>query len=242
MDDNGFMFGNGATWDYPICKVEKFPEIPTPKKRFETYVIPGRSGELHSFEGAYEPIEKKYACYIHAKDCLPQTVTDIKSWLLAQDGPQRLIDYYDPEHMFRATVLSEIQFENWMNTFSRFVVTFSCDPRGFRLIGEQSIELANPGSLWNPCAYSAQPLITIFGSGSGSLTVAGRTIQVKSLDGEMSLDCEDMEAYRFVGGAVVSCNNDISAPEFPVLHPGINQVAWTGGVQSVAFVPRWFDL
>lgn len=242
MVDNGFMFGDQATWDYPICKVEKFPEIPTPKKRFETYVIPGRSGVLHSFEGAFEPIDKKYACYLHADHYVAETVLDIKSWLLAQDGPQRLIDPYDQEHFFRATVDTEIQFENWMNQYARFTVQFTCDPRAFRRTGEEPIEMARPYPVWNPCAYPAQPLITIFGTGTGTLDISGQQIQIKSLDGDMIIDCEDMEAYRLAAGAVIGCNNKISAPEFPALRPGVNQISWSGGIQRVVMIPRWFDI
>ena len=243
MQDNGFMFGDLATWDFPILRVEQYPQIPTPVRRTETYTIPGRSGVLHSTEEAFDPIEKSYSCYFHADKNVSATAMAIKAWLLADDGPQRLIDPYDLEHWFRATVAGGIQFENWMGNYSRFVVTFSCDPRAFRRDGEEPRPLrTSGGAFYNPCAYACQPLIYVYGSGNGSLTIGDRVVTITNMDTDLILDCEDMNAYRLISGVEVSRNDRISAPEFPVLRPGNNPVKWTGGITGVDIVPRWFDL
>lgn len=243
MVDNGFIFGDQATWDFPILKVEKYPEIPTPVKRYQTYTVPGRSGDLHVFEGAFDNITKSYACYFHADDFVSETAYEIKQWMLANQGYQRLIDMYDQEHYYRASILSEIKIENWMNKYARFTVNFSCDPRAFLISGDIPLSIISNGTmLRNPCAFPAQPLVTVYGAGDGSLTVGGVTVELFGLDGEISLDCEDMEAYRLVAGVMVSRNKNISAPEFPVLQPGPNEVTWIGGVERVEIIPRWWTL
>ena len=243
MQDNGFMFGDLATWDFPILRVEQYPQIPTPVRRTETYTIPGRSGVLHSTEEAFDPIEKSYSCYFHADKNVPATTMAIKAWLLADDGPQRLIDPYDLEHWFRATVAGGIQFENWMGNYSRFVVTFSCDPRAFRRDGEVPRPLpTSGGAFYNPCAYACQPLIYVYGSGNGSLTIGDRVVTITNMDTDMILDCEYINPSRLIPGGEDSRNDRISAPEFPVLRPGNNPVKWTGGITGVDIVPRWFDL
>lgn len=237
------MFGDLATWDFPILRVEQYPQIPTPVRRTETYTIPGRSGVLHSTEGAFDPIEKSYSCYFHADKNVQATTIAIKAWLLADDGPRRLIDPYDPEHWFRATVAGEMEFENWMDRYSRFTVTFSCDPRAFRRDGEAPRPLCTSGkNLRNPCAYACQPLIHVYGNGNGSLTIGDRVVTITGMENDMILDCEDMNAYRLESGAEVSQNHRISALEFPILRPGDNLVTWAGGVTGVDIVPRWFDL
>lgn len=240
--DNGFKFGPRATWEFPILRVERYPEIPTPVKRYETYTVPGRSGELHSFEGAYEQIKKKYDCYFHADEFVAETAAAVKAWLLGTDGYQRLTDSYDRIHYFRAAVLDTFPIENWRGKYGRFTVSFSCDPRAFLVAGDDPLHLTSPTTVCNPTANAAQPLIRVFGSGAGTVVVGGVTVQVKALDGELVLDCEAMDAYRVADGAAVNLNSTISAPEFPVLGPGETAVSWTGGVTRLEITPRWFDL
>lgn len=241
--DNGFMFGDRATWDFPILKVEKYPNIPAPAKRFETYSVPGRSGDLHIFECSFANISKSYDCYFHADFLVSEVAHEIKRWLLANQGYQRLVDAYDGEHYHRATVLNEITFENWMNKYARFTVNFSCDPRAFLLSGDHSLSLEESGSiLTNGFSFPAKPIVTVYGSGSGTLTVGARTVTLLDIGGEIILDSEDMEAYRITNGVAESQNRNISAPEFPELFPGENMISWSGGVERVEIVPRWYTL
>lgn len=241
--DNGFMFGTRATWDFPICKVEQYPEISMPVRRFESYTIPGRSGTLHAAESAFEAITKSYSCYFHAEDFVPDTAHEIASWLSSRQGQQRLIDAYDQEHFFLASVLTETSFENWMGKYSRFKVTFTCDPRAFLVSGDNPILFPSSGAaICNPCAFPAQPIITVYGSGAGELTVGGTTVGILGFAEDITLDCEDMDAYRVADGLLVNCNGLIYAPEFPVLQPGENVVSWSGGIDHVEIIPRWWTL
>ena len=59
---------------------------------------------------------------------------------------------------------------------------------------------------------------------------------------DITLDCEDMDAYRVADGLLVNCNGLIYAPEFPVLQPGENVVSWSGGIDHVEIIPRWWTL
>lgn len=242
MLDNGFIYGEKATWDFPICKVEKFPDIPSPVRRYETVSVPGRNGDLHVAEDAFNNITKSYECYFHADDFVAETSHTIKAWLLAGKGYQRLIDLYDQEHYFRAAILDAITMTNWMGKYSRFTVSFSCDPRAFLLMGDAAVPLpSSGGTLRNPTAFSARPLITVFGSGNGTLTVGDVSVGIKGLSGSLILDCEDMDAYSIGPGGPINQNSKISAPKFPALAPGANVITWTGGIQSVEITPRWWE-
>jgi phage-related protein len=84
----------------------------------------------------------------------------------------------------------------------------------------------------------SRPLITVYGAGAGTLTAGGRTVQLKSLDGWLTLDCDLQNAYK----GTQNKNNTIFAPEFPVLPPGESAVTWTGGVTRVEIIPRWWTL
>jgi len=241
--DNGFLFGDRATWDFPILKVEEYPQIKSPVRRVESYTIPGRSGEVHIFEDAFDNIPKTYKCYFHAEKMVSQTSDEIKRWLLANQGYRRLMDAYDWEHYHRATVLEEITFENWMDKYARFTVNFSCDPRSFLVSGDQPIILEKNGEVMeNGFAFPAKPTITVYGSGKGTLKVGPREVKLLEIGGEITLDCEEMEAYKMTGGVAENKNMQVSAPEFLELFPGENPVSWTGGVERVEIIPRWYTI
>lgn len=243
MLDNGFMFGNMATWDFPICKVEKYPDIHAPVRRRDPLSIPGRSGELHVAEDAFENVPKTYACYFHADNFVSETANAVKAWLLSNPGYQRLIDLYEQEHYYRAVVLEEISFSNWMGKYSRFVVNFSCDPRHFLISGDNALTFSTSGSVVrSPTVFPALPIIHIFGEGTGELTIGKTTVSILGFNGDITLDCEDMDAYRVADGLLVNCNGLIYAPEFPVLQPGENSISWSGGIDHIEIIPRWWTL
>ena len=58
----------------------------------------------------------------------------------------------------------------------------------------------------------------------------------------MTLDCEMLNAFFDGGDIIVNKNACIYAPEFPVLKPGKNTYQFTGDIQAVRFIPRWWEL
>lgn len=243
MLDNGFIFGDLATWDFPIVKVEKYPDIHAPIRRYNTFSVPGRNGVLHDAEEAFEEIQKTYECYFHADAFVAETANAVKAWLLSGKGYQRLIDVYDQEHYHRAAVREEITFSNWMGRYSRFSVNFSCDPRAFLISGDSALELSDSGVvIRSPTRFPSHPTIHIYGSAPGELTVGDTTVSILALNGDLTLDSENMDAYRVADGVLVSCNGMIYAPEFPVLQPGENKISWSGGIDHIEIIPRWWTL
>lgn len=98
MLDNGFTFGKKSTWDFPIMKVEKYPSARGGIRKYQTYSIPGRNGDLHVDEGAFQNYTQPYECYYHTDMLTNEMAHAVKAWLLASGGYQRLVDAYDPTH------------------------------------------------------------------------------------------------------------------------------------------------
>ena len=73
---------------------------------------------------------------------------------------------------------------------------------------------------------------------SSSLKIVSYTVEILSLDGYVMLDSDTQNAYK----DTLNKNNTISAPEFPVLQPGINNISWDGGIQAVEITPRWWTV
>ena len=219
--------------------VEHYPEQPRPQQRYEVQTMPGRNGELLLAENAYNNYTQPYDVYLSAERIgLPRAARAVAAWLCAPTGYQRLEDSYEPDVFRLAYFSGPLDISNVLNRFGRATLEFNCKPQRWLKEGEQTVTLTQSGAvLYNP-GMEALPLITVYGTGPGTLTAGGRTVQIKSLDGSLTLDSEIQDAYK----GTLNKNSTISAPEFPALPPGESAVAWTGGIQRVEIVPRWWVL
>ena len=238
-----FTFAGRSSEEFYLT-VEKLPIISAPAKKYSTISVPGRNGDLHIEEKAFQNYTQPYECYFHAPDLTaPEVAHAIKGWLMGSRGPQKLRDTYDPSYFHNATFLGPIDIERLLNEYGRCVISFDCAPQAFLVSGQERKVFTVAGSLHNPTAFSAQPLITVYGSGAGSVTVGNATVQIKEMVDMLILDCDTQNAYRQLGeGAPENKNRTIYAPVFPELTPGDNPVSWNGAVERVEIVPRWWTL
>lgn len=234
--NNGFVFAGHSTSDFRML-VEHYPDQKAPKRKRTSISVPGRNGDLHYDEEAFANYQQKYVCGFCGGSKIADLAHAIKCWLFASGKYQRLEDVYDPEHFRLATFAGPLDIENQLNKIGKCTIIFDCAPQYFLKSGEQSISLAAPTVLHN-AYFTALPIINIFGTGAGSLTVGGRTVQLFDLTGSITLDCEMQNAYR----GTENLNSKISAPEFPQLLHGDNPISWAGGVERVEIMPRWWEL
>lgn len=219
--------------------VEHFPALPRPKRKIAKVSVPGRNGDLIFDEGCYENYPQPYDVYLSAeRTCLPNPARNFSAWLLDHAGYQRLEDSYEPDVYRMASFAGPLDIENILNRFGRARIEFDCKPERWLKDGELPVTFTQSGAvLYNP-GMKALPLITVYGAGQATLTAGGRTVQINSIDGSLTLDSDLQDAYK----GTENKNNTISAPEFPVLPPGESAVSWTGGIQRVEIVPRWWVL
>lgn len=138
-----------------------------------------------------------------------------------------------------AAFLSSLEPE-MVGSFCRagtFDIPFNCKPQRFLKSGEISMPLTAPTTLSNP-GMESLPLITVYGTGAGTVTVGGVTVDIKSLDDYVILDCDTQNAYK----GPQNKNSTIYAPKFPTIPPGESLLTWSGGVDRVELIPRWWKL
>lgn len=219
--------------------VEHYPKRPCPARKMEKIAIPGRSGDLLLTQDAFENYTQTYDVYLSAeKEGLPTAARAAMAWLHGPRGYQRLEDSYTPESYRMACFAGPIDIENIWNRFGRATIAFDCKPQRWLKSGERTLQLAQSGAVLRNPGFAAAPLLTVYGSGAGTVTAGGVTVQIKALDGSLTLDCDTQNAYK----GTLNKNGDIYAPDFPTLPPGDSAVTWTGGVQRVEIVPRWWTL
>lgn len=240
--DNGFTFGEYSTWDFDAY-VEKYPRISVPARKMQTFAVAGRNGDLHIMEDAWDNYTQPYEIYFHGALPAPEQAHAIAAWLLGSAGYQRLEDVYDPNYYRMAICKGPLDIENRLNKYGRCTLHFDCAPQSFLKTGEYPQVFSASGMLHNTTAFNAQPIITVYGTDAGTVTVGSAVVEIKAISDPIILDCEQMQAYSQPGeGAPENQNGNIYAPVFPVLIPGENAIAFTGGITKIEIIPRWWTL
>lgn len=214
----------------PVAVSGRVPEV-------EKTHVQGRNGDIVRETGAYENMTATASCFALQRN-VSAALTAARNFLFAKHTYRRLVLSHDPEHFLMARIANGAQVENRLNVLNPFEIEFDCKPQFFLFSGEQAIDLSTSGNeIVNIHGGVAKPLVVVHGSGSGTITIGTRTVQLTTITDGMVLDCDSQNAYN----GAVNLNGDIYAPEFPVLDLGSSVVAFTGGVSSLSITPRWWD-
>ena len=203
----------------------------------EAQTIPGRNGDLILETGSYENRSGSASCFCLQKD-VEKAISSAGRFLLGKKGYRRLETSDDPDHYWMARVENSPQIAMRLRTLAPFEIGFDCKPQRFLKNGEYTIEFTESGSLFNQYGQIALPFITLHGQGAGTLTIGDCVVEVKALDCTLYLDSDTQNAYNNNGNQ----NLNISAPIFPVLGDGEIPIAFSGGIERVEIIPRWWEL
>lgn len=239
MRKNYFIFAGVSSMECRtlLCQVNN--EI-APKREMSFQGIPGRPGDIIIDQDRWSNVKVKYTCAII--DNFQIHYNALKNSLYRHRGYQRLEDTIHPGE-FRMAVFSEpIEPKTARyNNVGQFELIFNCKPQRFLKSGEHEILFDGEGMLFNATSFPAKPLITVYGTGAGTVNIGDFAVEVKELDEPLILDCDNQNAYS-IGGAetVINKNAKIFAPQFPELKPGENRVRWSGDVTGLQIIPRWW--
>ena len=206
--------------------MERCPEKISPKRRDETFTIPGRHGNLTTTDGAFET-------YIRSAEFISKDEKKADEICAHFKGSGWLIFSNEPDRKYKARVANQIEFSHVIRRFKRFAVEFEVQPFGYDVF-PQIIKKTSPFSFFNIGTFEAEPIITIFGSGDITLYVNNQSISLKEIAGSITVNSEMQNAYR----GSVSMNNKMQG-EFPILIPGENHITWLGNVTKLEIQPNW---
>lgn len=203
--------------------------------------VPGRNGDIilenaKAGQRRFQNVEITYEAFFF--DGLPAKTAAVKSWLLSPTGYQKLADTYDSDFFRMAVCTEALEFTVKSQRAATMKLKFNCKPQRWSVTGQRVVRLEQPGTIRNPFRFPSQPLIRVYGSGGGSITVGGLHIVLHTIHDYVDLNCETQNAYNRNG----FCNTDIYAEDFPELMSGKNEITWEGGVTAVEITPRWWTL
>lgn len=230
---------DGIRCDEVGLRLQKPIEFSQAKPKITTVSVPGRNGDLHYFEGAYSNITGSVNCFALEPGNVDRALNAISKWTLMTPGYHRLETSDEPEIYRMACVIAGAGTEIRMRTLAPFSLTFDCMPQKFFKSGEKEIVITKSGAVLFNDGFPANPQITVNGKGKGMLAINDMSVTFNGdFAGPIILDSDTQNAYYGRNNK----NEEITASEFPILLNGKNTIAWSGGVESVSIIPRWWTL
>lgn len=204
------------------------PEIPTAEQQVEYIEVEGRNGSLVR-KMHFKDVSQTFTFAFLDKNNVRKKVRELRAWL----SDKERLSFSDDPGIFR--IIKHVKVESTINdiiSYGRVTLDITFDP--FEYMGTNPITLSAPGNINNPGTYFSKPKITIYGTGNLSITINGQQINLKSVDGHITLDCELQEAHK--NGSSL---NDRMEGKFPTFNVGQNTISWTGSADRVVIEPRW---
>lgn len=148
-------------------------------------------------------------------------------------GYGTLITSLDDTKYYKCWV-SQLQPNKIFNFYNEISINFNALPFAY-VIEDTPTVLSSGGSINVKGSIYSEPIIKIYGSGNGTITVNGVTTSVY-VDGYLTLDSERLLAYK---DNTVYLNQ--MAGEFPRFQVGNNSISFSGGISSIEIFKneRW---
>lgn len=228
-----FTFNNKNSYaDYGII-IARRPIIPMPKRQVNYTAVPGRDGALKEDLEAYENITFALECAVMDASLLISKIRDVKAWLMNAKESDLLFSF-EADKKYRAQVINEIDFEQVIKVFGRFVIVFDAEPFAYTVANTPITLTTSPTTLNNSGSIPSRPIIKLTGTGDVTLTINGFDIKLYNIDGYVTVDSVIMDCYK---GAALK-NSDMTG-DFPALIVGNNTISWIGTVSGVEITPNY---
>lgn len=209
------------------------PAEAAPKRRIETIKIPGRSGDLHVDENAYDSVTLTAVLNLAGR----ADVRAVMAWL---DGRGDLVLSDSAQYRRKAVVIDGVPFKRRRlhngEQYDSFTVKFDCDPFLYQ-VDPQATPLYEPFTLVNQGALPAEPLLRVYGRGNVVLAVGDVSVTLTDLSGAVAIDCDAKLAYTIGANTPVAIT--LNDEKWPVLGLGGTRISWSGQVEKVIVEPNW---
>lgn len=239
---HSFTYKGHNSRDYCKLFVSGGGTFGSPERDIESIPIPGRNGELTIDNGRYKNVTVEYSGWI-AEDFEANILKARQLLCYGNGGYYRLEDDYHPDEFRMARFVGPLEVQGIASSgdylAAALSIKFDCMPHRFLKSGEEVITLtaASGTNVINPTSMPALPLITVHGSGEGTIIHNLSTeITVGNIDGSVTMDSEIMRAYK---GNVPK---DDTVSDFLVFDRRTNYIQFSGGITSIEIIPRWWRL
>lgn len=227
-----FKYNGQMNTEYDVMVVKR-PDIPSPKKKYSTFSIDGRDGDLYEEDGTYEDIDILLQMNFKGEpDDWNEKLRRIRRWLNNTTN-NKLVFSDDMDYFYKVKKVSISDTKRSKKRAGRFDITFTCDPYTYLADGESLItDISNViVNLWE----ISKPIYYIFGNGKMSLNINGKNVTM-NVQQALTVDTQ----MRLCYGAGNFLQNTAIYGDYDSLffYPGENNISFTDGFE-VQIRPNW---
>ena len=209
-------------------RITQPPIIPMSKRLVDSIAVDGREGSLTILRG-WEDVRFNMSVALlgnnqhrRFREILPMILA-AKTVSFSDDSDV----YYNVKHVQAGAL------ERRLYSLYEFSLSFICSP--FRYIRNvPTVTLTSSGTVSNPGTVYALPKITVYGTGSRTLTINGKPMILNILSGSLTLDSELKTCYF----GNVAQNQNMQG-DFPIFEVGSNTITLGSGITKIEIEPRW---
>lgn len=209
-------------------RVTKPPVIPSSQQVVEHLEVLGREGTLTRVQG-WEDQELSFQVAVQGQDLLGQYRRAAATLISAQTV--ELSTSPGVFYQVKSTVVSDLH--QVLTAMAVFDIQMRLAPFAY-LKDTPSIVVTGQKTLVNPGSVYSQPVITVEGTGTHTLTINGQVFTIKNPTGLVTID----SALR-VCRVGTKTGIDAITPDYPVLAVGTNTVKVSAGATRVIVEPNW---
>lgn len=238
-----YFIYNGRSSEEFGLHIESKDVFSAPEYDADFTSIPGRNGDLIVSNRRFANIRVTYTVFLTRRNisALADLLRTVKGWLYTEpDRYHEITDSYDSGYFRYGVISGGLDIQEQLNKVGWFTVTFNCKPFKYSFEGQRSVQVSKSGgSVFNPEAFTAKPLIIIEGSGDFWLTLQNsgynKTWNFKGIENGIVCDSEQMNFYY----GTQLLGDKVTGDGFPELPPGETVLTVSGGVSEIKVTPRW---
>ena len=215
------------------------PKVVRPTRKMTIIPIAGTNRESVEMEDAWECYEQPYTLFVGdgTENSIQEILNDV-AVKLYKKGWQVLMDDYDTDTYRLACYRGPFDVENRYTRAGKFEISFHCRPERFLISGNVEQNVLSGDKIFNPTGFNSKPFIHITGSGDGTLTVNGTTMEFEGIGDYLNIDCDKMDVFRLPS----ENKNSLMTGDFPTLASGDNTVSFSGGISTVTITPKFWTI
>lgn len=236
----GVITYNGIPSTDVNIEVEHQPNYRFATRDFELVHVPGRNGDFLIDLGGYKNVQMAYdIAFISDDRDFFIDAHKVSRWLHSASGYARLEDTYDPLFYRMASYYESSNMKDLLGQAGRVTINFDCKPQRFLKEGDNPITISSGDTITNPLDQPSRPIITVYGTGDGELMVGSCHITLSDISEYLTIDSEVEDSYK--AGSTVS-GQVVLEQGYPILPVGDTGITFSGGIDHIEVVPKWWTL
>ena len=225
-------FGSVASSTYSVEALDKPTMLGQAARDVSIVSVPGRNGALTIDNGRWTEFTESYTIHGALAD-----VESFRADLAALKGAEaELTDTFDTTHLRLGRFISAFSLSRSDPSSCTATVNFLCRPERFLRTAWTYTAVSTGATLTNPTKFTAKP--NIKGTGSGTITIGGKTMTITGYSGNWLIDCDTRDVTSQDG---LTNLNQYASGDFPEIPSGSNTITITGAT-AVSIMPRYWTL